>query len=357
MTAEKSVHIAGAGLSGLVAAITLARQGHDVTVLDRAKSIGGLRPHHPSNHSTPVNVQLMKDYVGIDITPCLVPQKNMYVYVEGHRYRVSWSCYSVERGPRKTSLDHFLYDLAVKEGVKFEFGQVVTDPSALPEPAILATGLFPEMYKALGRPMLRLPCFSTTRKLEDPERQGEIRNWIGPYTNTYGYAPIINGLDYILLFSDRDLSRENLRQFEEELARSEGIRVDRWDAFEVFVPLSTPDAPTLFLGSKILAGTLAGMMEPGAYFGIHGALLSGRIAARAVTDPEGAVRDFRRFNQGYRPAWRRSRRMRNPQKQFFQRWFFRFPRFFGPLMRMGDNGIPGIDHFMKGMKSEYLGRY
>jgi flavin-dependent dehydrogenase len=161
----------------------------------------------------------------------------------------------------------------------------------------------------------------------------------------------------MLLFSDRDLSQGNLRQFEEELARSEGTRVDRWDSFEVFVPLGAPDAPRLFLGSKILAGTLAGMMEPGAYFGIHGALLSGRIAARAVTDPEGAARDFRGFNKGYKPAWHRSRGMNNPQKQYFQRLFFRFPWLFGPLMRRGDNGIPGIDHFMKGMKSEYLGRY
>jgi flavin-dependent dehydrogenase len=357
MTAEKKVHIVGAGLSGLVAAICLAREGHEVTVLERAKSIGGLHPHHPSNHSTPVNVELMKGYVGIDITPCLTPQRNMYVHVGGRRYRLSWNCHSVERGPRKTSLDTFLYDLALKAGAAFEFDQVVTNPSDLPDPTILATGLFPEMYKTLNRPFMRLPCFSATRKVTDPERQGEIRTWFGPYTNTYGYAPINNQLDYVLLFSNRDLSEENLKRFEEELERSEGIRFDRWDAFEVFVPMGRPDAPRLFEGGKILAGTLAGMMEPGAYFGIHGALISGKIAARAVSDPEGAARDFKRFNKGYKPSWYRNRWMNNPQKLFLHSLYFRFPALFGPLMRLTDSGIPGLDHFMTGMKPEYVGPY
>lgn len=357
MTEAKKVHIVGAGLSGLVAAICLAREGHEVTVLDRAKSIGGIHPHHPSNHSTPVNIDLLREYVGIDISPCLTPQKNMYVHVKGRKYSLSWNCYSVERGPRKTSLDAFLYDLALKEGVTFEFGQVISDPSDVPDPAILATGLFPEMYKALDRPAIRLPCFSATRKVADPGRQGDIRTWFGTYTNTYGYAPINNELDYVLLFSDRDLSQENLRTFEDELERSEGIRFDRWDAFEVFVPVGRPDAPRLFWDGKILAGTLAGMMEPGAYFGIHGALISGRIAARAVSDPEGAARDFKYYNRGYRVSWYRNRWLNNPQKLFMHSLYFRFPTLIGPLMSLTDSGLPGVDSFMTGMKPEYVGSY
>lgn len=357
MTERETVHIVGAGLSGLVAAICLAKEGGEVTVLERAKSIGGLPPHHPSNHSTPVNIDLLEDYVGIDITPCLTPQNNMYVHVSGRKYGLSWNCYSVERGPRKTSLDTFLYDLALKAGVKFEFDQVISNPSDVPDPAILATGLFPEMYKALNRPCMRLPCFSATRKVTDPERQGDIRTWFGSYTNTYAYAPINNELDYILLFSDLDLSQENLRRFEEDLDKSEGTRFDRWDAFEVFVPMGSPHAPRLFEGEKILAGTLAGMMEPGTYFGIHGALLSGKIAARAVSDPEGATRDFKRFNKGYKLSWHRNRRLNNPQKLFMRSLYFRFPSLVGPLMRLTDGGFPGLDHFMSGMKPKYIGSY
>jgi flavin-dependent dehydrogenase len=213
------------------------------------------------------------------------------------------------------------------------------------------------MYTALNQPCMRLPCFSATRKVTDPERQGDIRTWFGSYTNTYGYAPINNELDYVLLFSDRDLSQENLKRFEEELERSEGLRFDRWDAFEVFVPMNRPNAPRLFHGEKILAGTLAGMMEPGAYFGIHGALISGRIAATAVGDPEGAARDFKRFNRGYKLSWYRNHWLNNPLKLFMHSMYFRFPGLVAPLMRMTDSGLPGIDHFMSGMKPEHIGSY
>ncbi len=354
---KKTVHIVGAGLSGMVAAVNLARAGHEVIVLEQAKRIGGLRPHHPSNHSTPINLDLIRDYVGIDIRSRLVPRKVMYTYAAGRKYRVAWTGYSIERGPRKTSLDHLLYETALEAGVRFEFDRKITDPADVPDPAILATGLFREMCEALERPCVRLPCFSTTRKVTDPDRQGEIRSWLGTYTNTYGYAPIVNGLDYILLFSDRDLSPSDLERFEEELDRTEGIRVEKWDAFDVYVPLGRPDAPRLFAGRKILAGTLAGMMEPGAYFGIHGALVSGRIAARAIDDPEGALEDFKRFNRYFRMSWYLNRPLQNPLKFHFFNLYFRLPWLFTPFIRLTDRGIPGIDHHSSGMNPVCVGTY
>lgn len=54
--------------------------------------------------------------------------------------------------------------------------------------------------------------------------------------------------------------------------------------------------PRLLHGRFILAGTLAGMQDPVLLFGVHGALISGAIAARATHDPEGALREFRRMN-------------------------------------------------------------
>ena len=47
MAKNKKVHVVGAGLSGMVAAINLAREGHQVLVLDGAEKIGGVHPHHP----------------------------------------------------------------------------------------------------------------------------------------------------------------------------------------------------------------------------------------------------------------------------------------------------------------------
>jgi hypothetical protein len=167
-----------------------------VTVLEAAKGIGGIHPHHPSNHSTPINLDLMKNYVGLGLTPCLHSCHSMIGYIRSHKYELpSWPGFSVERGPRKTSLDTLLYDEALRLGVRFEFNQQVDDPLDLPDPTIIATGLFRKMNELLGRPVVRLPCFSARKVMENPELEGDIRTWFGRYTNTYAYASIINQLD------------------------------------------------------------------------------------------------------------------------------------------------------------------
>ncbi len=359
MAKTKKVHIVGAGLAGMVAAINLAREGHQVTVLDAAKRIGDIHPYHPSAHTTPIDLDLIKNYVGIDITPCLTPLNNVYVYADSKKYQTSYqNIYSVERGPRQTSMDTYLYSIAKELGVEFRFNQEVTKPLDLPDPAIIATGLFKEMNQVLGRPLVCLPIFLARRKCADPNRQGEVRTWFGFYTNTYAYASIVNELDFFVLFNDRpNLSLLHLREFEEELHRSEGTRIDHWDYMELVSPLGRPDAPQLFVGSKILAGSLAGMMEPGMYAGIHGALVSGKIAAQAVTDPEGAHREFKRFNKGFKRCWYLNRLLNNPQRQYFFRSYFRFPAIFGQLLKFADSGIPGLDHYYTGLKTEYVGRY
>ncbi|MEW6441424.1 MAG: NAD(P)-binding protein [bacterium] len=355
---SQTVHIAGAGLSGMAAAINLARAGHSVVVLEAAKSIGGVHPHHPSNHSTPINLRLMKDYVGLDLTPVLHSCNSMLGFIRSCKYEMpSWPGFSVERGPRKTSIDSLLYEEALRLGVKFELGQELKDPFDLPDPAILATGLFRGMNELLGRPVVRLPCFSARTAVPDPSRNGDVRTWFGRYTNTYAYASIINQLGYYLLFSDRDLTLLELRNFEEELERTEGVRFDHWDYFEVFVPMGRPDAPRLFAGSKILAGTLAGMMEPGLYFGIHGALVSGKIAALAVDDPVRAYSDFRRFTRGFARCWYANRWLNNPQRQYVMAGLYRFPGLIKPLLRFADTGIPGIDHYYTDMNPRYAGRF
>ena len=126
MAKTKKVHIVGAGLAGMVAAINLAREGHRVTVLEAAKKIGDIHPYHPSAHSTPIDLDLIKNYVGIDITPCLTPLKNVYAYADSKKYQTSYqNGYSVERGSRQTSMDTYLYHIAKELGVEFQFNQEV----------------------------------------------------------------------------------------------------------------------------------------------------------------------------------------------------------------------------------------
>ena len=60
------------------------------------------------------------------------------------------------------------------------------------------------------------------------------------------------------------------------------------------MPVATIKAPRIYVGSKILAGTLAGAIDPVAFFGLHGGLISGKIAAIAVEDKERGWREFKK---------------------------------------------------------------
>ena len=61
--------------------------------------------------------------------------------------------------------------------------------------------------------------------------------------------------------------------------------------------------PRLFAGNLILTGTLSGMQDPLMVLGVHGALVSGRIAAMAVQDRERAAREFRRMNRWWKVGY------------------------------------------------------
>ncbi len=339
----------------MIAAYNLANKGHDVLVLEKSPKIGGTLPHHPSNHATPVAVDWIWDYIGIDLSGYFHQPKGGAMFVFQDKFSMPGNNLIVERGPRKTAVDSFLYDQCLKAGVKFEFNRDISDPFDMPDPTIIATGLHKDMGHQLSRPMLRLPCFSARRKLESAAWDGHNFAWIDDYTRTYGYAAIINDLEYYLLFSNDDIDLPELKRFEEHLEKSIGVRFDSWDYFEVWVPLESPDAPKLFVGSKILAGTIAGMMCPNAYFGIHGAMISGKIAAIAVTDPEQALTEMKRMSSNYVSAYKAYRLGKRIPKNKIQRLTLKYP-FIQLLLPQMKPGIPGMADQLPGPAPKYQGK-
>ena len=106
--ALKNIEIYGAGLSGLVSAITLAKNEYNVIVYEKEKNIGGTLKCHPSVHMTPVHLQKMQEYIGIEIESCFSELDDFRGYIGNDKYEFSTeNLYVVERGPRKTSLDYF----------------------------------------------------------------------------------------------------------------------------------------------------------------------------------------------------------------------------------------------------------
>ncbi len=296
--------IVGAGLAGLTAAVLLARRGYEVRVLERYKTVSGQPERWPMIDVTPMDTGALSRYLGIEIgSPQVKPLEKLDGFFWGEAFDVpvrGSGLVCVERGPRATGLDGYLRDLAIEAGVVIEYEKPVLGQGALvqlPPDTIVAGGLYAECYDALGVPYRMGRCYGAKGRTD---RDSEAAIYFGDYTSDYAYWGGINGVWSILFFTREAISREQLRTYEEEVYRTEGVEVDEW--FEGYGPTPTKSFsnPRLFAGNKILSGTLSGMMEPFALFGVHGALVSGKISAMAVEDKGAAFEEFSRCLRGWR---------------------------------------------------------
>jgi len=296
--------VVGAGLSGLTAAILLSRRGYKVRMLERYKTVAGQPERWPSIDVTPMDTGALSRYLDIEIgEPQVKPCGRLDGYFWGEAFDVPVSgsgLVCVERGPRKTGLDGYLRDIAESQGVIIEYESPVLGQgrlSELPGGTIIATGLYAESYDALGIPYQMGRCFGGKGHTD---RDGEAAIYFNDYTTDYAYWAGINGVGWTFLFKRGPIGRDDLAAFSEKLLRTEGIEVKEW--LEGYGPTPTVkfSNPRLFVGEKIIAGTLSGMMEPFALFGVHGALVSGKIAAMAVEDRGAAYAEFRRCLRGWR---------------------------------------------------------
>jgi len=201
----------------------------------------------------------------------------------------------VERGSRETSLDSFLFRLAEKEGVDFEFGRAFSEQEfrEAGENTILATGLSPDAYRALDIPSAIYAGYWAGTEVEQDLVSASI--YYGAFSREYGYTSAVNGIWYVLLFSRKEVAAEHLETFKGLVLEKENKSFAQWKRFMGF----TPKLPRLLHQDRlILTGTLAGVVEPAIGFGITGALLSGKIAALTVMDRKRGLAEFQRFTRG-----------------------------------------------------------
>ena len=315
--------IVGAGLSGMVAAICLARKGYQVEVLERAEGIGGVslqfeeqyKQQYVFGDMTPFHVEQLSNYLNIDLSSrhpedddtCFyraLPFARFYSY--GKKYDMEFPAKVhmklIERGPRESSLDSYLYRTALKHGVRFQFGAPIEsekDFGALPERTILSTGMFIGTYKVLNIPFEPVFGYFANRKMDEYEGP-ELVAHFDKYTRDFGLFAVINGIGGATLFQRKiPLSDQSVQWYRRDLEEREGITFSSWHPSEarMATPTGSVSNPRLFHGRFILSGTLSGMQDPIGAFGVHGALVSGKIAAMAIDDKEEALREFKRMNK------------------------------------------------------------
>ena len=348
----KEVTIVGAGLSGLMASITLARNGHQVKVLERENRIGGMPEFRPDPAGSPFDIEGIKRFTGVDIAPAARLLDEATLWAWGKPYHLPMKApigmYMVERGSRSSSLDSLLLAEAEMLGVDVLFDQPVitqADFAGLPPDTIVATGLKIEPYEALNIPYSPLYGYYA-RGTVDHDR-ATVSLWMDTFTRDYAFNCTVNGVSFALLFQrDVPLSREGKEKFTAMLAELEGIEFDKWnELLGGACPVGSIRNPRLFHGNKILAGTFAGVIDPFLFFGMLGALVTGRVAAMAIEDKAEAYDDFRMavrtFYQTYliKKVW-------NLLPDFIKRPLVRtgmsaMPRIESLVMRRFANNIPG----------------
>jgi flavin-dependent dehydrogenase len=290
------IQIVGAGPAGLVAAIVLGRAGRKVRVLEKEKAVGGDPTTHPRIDVTPMDLEPLRELIGIDFSPAAEPAQEYHRHLWGQLYRMDPApLYLFERGSRPTSLETYLAGLALEAGVEVEFSRPVVsaeDFARLPAGSILATGAHAEIFQALGLPFRNVYVYTSLARF--PGSQNRVATYISRLAPQYTYLAATRGLAFAMFFSFQPLSDQSQAAFALEMENREQLRFGSWRKFTETLPIALLLSPKLWHQGKILAGTLGGYMDPFLFHGLHGALFSGWIAAKAILDPPTAKRAFAR---------------------------------------------------------------
>ncbi len=300
MVVEGKVIVYGAGISGMIAAFNLAREGYEVVVRDREEGFGGSRVFNPSTHVTPLDLEATSEYIGIDISTAFHPMESIDLFL--HDYRIPLpvaGSYAVERSSRPTSLDALLYRHCLEAGVSFEFGRPLRgeEVDSLSPNTIIACGLNPEAYDYLGVPYIHWYAWMARGESSKPNYAW---NWLDESVTEYGYISFCNGIYFNLLFSyGKEVDALALERYQDFMSRVMDMEMDGWEYIQGAVPLAVPDNPRLFRKNLIMCGTISGAMDPFMGFGISGALVTGKVSALAVTNKAKAEEEFARFTRNF----------------------------------------------------------
>ena len=343
------INIYGAGLSGLTAAINLAREGYDVTIYEKETRIGGSDKCNPAIHMTPIDFQKMKDYIGIDIEPCFSELNifKAYIYSKLVQFNTKFN-YVVERGLNKTSLDYFLYKIAIKEGVEFEFSHPLNleTINSIPSGSIIATSSYSCLLKDLKLRYTPFVHFDSHMKIRDNDNF--CIAYFDTYLAGYGYAYIAAKDRFASAEVDFFLTQayeKNLKRFKKQLKETENLEFDKWSLVIDNIPKNIHLFKKLNGKTFVLAGAISGFHDPFFGFGVNSALVSGKIAAMTISSKKRGIQEFKRFTDNLGIMYILSKIYNYlPMKNVIIPRLFRDKTVILPIVGANLQSIPGFTH-------------
>jgi len=276
MTKKKIIKILGGGLSGLTAAINLARAGFVVQVFEKEDRVGkrfsgdlqGLE-----NWSAKEDVLEELEEMGIKTDFFKVPFSEITLEngsgfaKDMHFKRPVF--YLVLRGDEKGSLDNTLLDQALASGVKVFFNQSIQAADA----DIIATG--PASQKAV------MIAKGIVFKTDSPDIAVGLFNDKAAYKG-YSYLLVANGhgcLTTVLAGNFKSI-KENFNYSKEKLLSTHPINIFHERDFGGYGHFSLD--PLWQKGKNLYVGESTGLQDYFAGFGMRTAIKSGYLAARSI---------------------------------------------------------------------------
>jgi len=343
---KREIKIFGAGLSGLTASINLAREGYDVVLYEKEKRIGGLDKCTPSIHMTPLHFQKMKEFIGIDIESCFseLDSFKAYIYAKTVLFNPK-HLYVTERGPNKTSLENFLYKIAIEEGVNFEFSHPLKKEMihSIPKNSIIAVGGCSSIWQDLNIRFIPFIHFDSYKKIQ--QKNNFCLTYFDSYLVGYGYIAAKDGLASVTVaFMLNQPYNEYLKKFKNHI-KEDKFEFDKWSLVRDNFPEKIYLFKKIHGKTQILTGAVSGFLDPFFGFGVNSSLTSGKIAALAVTSKEKGIKEFRRFTRNLNRMFILSRvydfmPLRN---EIIEKLFRNTGRGL-PIIKKNMKSIPGFTH-------------
>lgn len=275
--ADRPIRIAGGGLSGLSAAITLARAGRGVEVYEKGPACGAARHGDIEGLETWIFPEDPLEYLRAQQLPVdfatKAAERFAYLSSDGEKIEAEESqplFYLVRRGPGESTIDNAFYQAAVAAGVTFHFRS-----RRVPD----------EVDIYAGGP-LRADAYVIGATLSVEGREDGIILLLGDDAAPGGYA---YGLCWSGAVTVATAFRKNgnpphaflkrvLSRFDQELGWNVA-NAQPFASYGTFGPV-----PELQRNGTLLVGEAAGLQDGLFGFGMNYAIRSGILAAQSILE-------------------------------------------------------------------------